>query len=285
MTATDLQADIPGQWETQVRFAEESTPLKKRVSAAELCCVPVVFFPALWLVAPNIQTGSFGSLYIAGLVMLLVYAAYVSPILIHKDRMAAMGLGSARTLFIRTDNLGPALRQYGIVLLAGGLLIIVAALNERPHLFAELNWRAFFLKLVFYLFSGTVQGLLLSTCLLRLKTIIPLDMAQAGSKLRSLDVMRNRCIVSMSYALLFSVCHLPNAPLMIATLVYGFIAAWIFYATPNLVVAACCHAGLGTLLHRIYELNMRIGPFYYDSELHVFRTVFPFIGRMIGQMY
>lgn len=58
-----------------------------------------------------------------------------------------------------------------------------------------------------------------------------------------------------------------------------------FYRTPNFFLLVCTHAILGTLLHRVYELSMRVGPFYYNPDKYILRELFPPLAKLIGNLW
>ena len=53
----------------------------------------------------------------------------------------------------------------------------------------------------------------------------------------------------------------------------------------DLVLAGFCHAIIGTALHRVLEMHMRIGPFYWESDKYVYRTLFPALRELIGNAF
>ena len=65
-------------------------------------------------------------------------------------------------------------------------------------------------------------------------------------------------------AALFALFHLPNAFLMLATLVAGLLACWLYRRHPNLLVLGAVHAVISfALLHALPEaltLQLRVGP-------------------------
>lgn len=65
-------------------------------------------------------------------------------------------------------------------------------------------------------------------------------------------------------------------------LLAGVMWSWVYYMTPNLILVAASHAILGTILRRIVVLNMRVGPFYWQRDIYIFREIFPILARLIG---
>lgn len=208
----------------------------------------------------------------------LLYLIYISPCLIFRDTFAIRGLGTWNSLFIRTDNLKSALRGYGAITIIGSVIIIGFTFLFRPSYLDHINWSAFFLKLFFYISSAMAQQLLfLSWLLVRLRTILQDDpLNQTGNK---------RLQVSAVAAIFAFLLHAPNIAVMCISLVTGFAFVWVSYATPNLFLAASCHAILGTLLHRVAGIQVKIGPHYMEKDFHFSRALFPVLKKIIGNMF
>ena len=208
----------------------------------------------------------------------LLYLTYISPCLIFKDTLADRGLGTWNELFIRTDNLKTALLGYGTITLIGAVVIVGGTFLFRPDYIAHINWTAFILKLALYVSSALAQQLLLVGWLLvRLRTILQDDaLNQTGNK---------RLQISTIAAIIAFLLHAPNLPIMCISLVIGFAFVWVSYATPNLFLAVSCHAILGTLLHRVAGIQVKIGPHYMQKDFHFSRTLFPFLKTIIGDLF
>ena len=208
----------------------------------------------------------------------LLYLTYISPCLIFKDTFAIRGLGSWNSLFIRTDNLKSALRGYGAITIIGSVIIVGFTFLFRPGYLDYINWNAFFLKLFFYISSALAQQLLfIGWLLVRLRTILQDDaLNQTGNK---------RLQVSAVAAIFAFLLHAPNIAVMCISLVTGFAFVWVSYATPNLFLAASCHAILGTLLHRVAGIQVKIGPHYMEKDFHFSRTLFPVLKQIIGDLF
>lgn len=208
----------------------------------------------------------------------LLYLTYISPCLIFKDSFATRGLGRWNSLFIRTDNLRAALRGYGAITIIGAVTIVGATYLFRPAYLAHINWSAFFLKLAFYISSALAQQLLfIGWLLVRLRIILQADpLNQTGNK---------RLQVSAVAAIMAFLLHAPNVVIMCISLVAGFAFVWVSYATPNLFLAVSCHALLGTLLHRVAGIPVKIGPYYMLKDFHFTRALFPFIKKVIGDLF
>lgn len=257
--------------------------LLRLISLLEALITSLGFFVIVWLVGPGLGQNGLGPVLIAVLALFFFYIAYLSPVLIHKDSLKERGLGTWKTLFVRTDNLATAFWPYFWLALTGGIAIITIALVSDPDIFSKIVWKAFFLKLALYIFNAFGQGLLfLSFLLTRLRVLFPVSQGVDDQRRATLQ---HQLVVSLMCALFFSISHLPNFPLMIVTLFMGFAVSWIYYRTPNLLLAAVAHATIGTLLHQVLQMHMRIGPFYWENEKYVFRTLFPVLREIIGDLY
>ena len=206
----------------------------------------------------------------------LFYMIYVSPVLIHKDTLADRGLGGRDTYYIRTDNLRAAARNYGIMAILAAVVILAAAHYKGIDLGDPLRWRRFAFKLMFYLPSALLQDLcFLGFILPRVRDVVPGD-SQNWQRILA---------VSALAAGLFAVFHVPNIPLIAVAAVVGFAATTIFQRTPNILPAAVAHAFIGAMLHRIFELNMRIGQAYWHPEKYFFRELIPGLKEYIGAAF
>ncbi len=253
-------------------------------SAVEILLMTLGYFAVVWGIAPDLETNGMIPLMKGLLVSFLFYFAYLSPTVIHKDTLAERGIGNWRTLFIRTDNFAVASKYYLGLAFGGTVVIFGAALLLKPTFISGFSWHAFWLKLSLNVLNALGQDLLfLSFFIPRLKHICMLPMASAvfgsnGSRYAAL-------IVPLACALLFAIFHIPNPPLMLVVFILGYAVAQIFYHFPNLFLALACHAVIGTMLHRVFEMHMRIGPFFWESDKYVYRTLFPALRELIGSAF
>lgn len=253
-------------------------------SVFEIAGFMAVWLTCQWYIAPMMRDDAW--LRIPLLAVLLVcgfYIAVVSPLLIHRDPASVRGLGSWRTGFVRTDNLREAFRAFGLLAIALTAILVVAALVRRPDLLQTLNWKALVTKFALYIAAALAQALIFfGFVFTRIRGIV--DGAGGPDHDRHAVVSR-RATVAMLTAALFSICHNPNLPLMALTFVAGALWAWLYYTRPNVLALAVSHAIVGTVLHRVVELHMRIGPFYSNPDYHPVRDVFPFVKPLIGNQF
>jgi membrane protease YdiL (CAAX protease family) len=254
-------------------MASTQTPLR-RIALGEVLTLTIVYAAGLWWLGPQLGLSLWlDTLYSLGAIALAVYFGVVSSVYVHDDAPPMRGLGPPRAGFIRLDNLRQALRNFAVPTVIGAIGIVGVVLVNHPHRFVQLDWSAVALKLTLYVVSALLQGLLVFAWLLpRLQDILP----------KSGNEHRDRLVVSVGLAVLFALSHLPNIPMILLTFAWGLVMGWLYQRTPNLYAAALCHALLGTLLHRVLALSMRIGPFYWESDQYILRTLLPFVREWIN---
>jgi hypothetical protein len=156
---------------------------------------------------------------------------------------------SLRELGIRLDNWRPAaLNVLGWMAVP---LIVVLAIGAAMHSwhFPSLDRAA--LRLSWLLIWGTVQQYGLLCFFYR----------------RQREVLGNPVAASVAAAAFFSIFHLPNAFLMVVTLLAGYIACDVYRRQPNVFVMGAMHALTSFILY--YALppgvthGLRVGPGYY----------------------
>ena len=249
-------------------------PIPRLISAMELLLITVGYFTVVWLIAPKLETNGLIPFTKVLLIAFFLYVSFFSPTCIHKDSLIDRGMGDWRTLFVRTDNIVSAYKYYLVLTLVGAGAIVSTAWLHNPQLASTFSWQAWWLKLCLNFFNALGQDLLfLSFIMPRIKEICPFK--PVSKAFGGLCLRQNAIIVSLGCTILFTLFHLPNWPLMIVVFISGFAIAIIFFYRPNLFLAVLTHAILGTLLHRVIEMHMRIGPFYWESDKYVYRTLFP----------
>lgn len=253
----------------------------KVTSLLELGVLALLSWLFIWRWGPQI-TSYPATLMAVAYLAVLFYIAYLSPVWIHADDRRSWGLGGWKTLLLRTDNLGRALQGFGTITAVGGAVIVLAALWRNPSVFQQLDWRVFFLKFSCYSVSGAIQGCVTLFVLMRLADLFSCDPFQPGGG--SVEI-NGRLAITALVSGYFSLMHAPNVPVMLVTLVLTPPVLWQYFKTPNLFLLIGTHAVLGTLLHRVYELPMRIGPFYTSPDRYIIRELFPIVARIIGNSW
>jgi hypothetical protein len=275
--------DSERTWLVTAAPAPTRSPRERALSAIELGILIAGSLAALWL-GPWLVDGP-GFVPAARILFCLVFAyvAYLSPVWLHRDSLAERGLGPWRRGFVRTDNLGLAAARFGSLAAAGSLAILVAGAVWNPGWLARVNWMAWAVRLFFYSLSAMAQAVVfLGFGLVRLRTLLAPSPPPGSSAAPS---RRQALLVAGVAALVFSGLHAPDPAAVLATAMFGFFGAWISVRTPNLFAAAACQTVLGLLVHRVLELHLQIGAFYYHPELHPVRRLVPFAERLIGNLY
>jgi uncharacterized membrane protein YjdF len=264
--------------------ARSRASFERTLSAVEVVALPAICLSMTWMAPWLVVLPGFVPVAQLVLCAALAYLLYLSPVRLHGDSLAERGLGSWRTLFVRTDNVAAAARRFGLLALAGttGILLLAAVWN--PGWLAKANWKAWGVRLTFYSLSASIQALVfVGFFLVRLQRVIRPSRATIGTTVA--DDRRRRLLISVVAGLVFGAIHAPGIPLMALAAIFGFASAWICLRTPNVIVAAACHGLLGLLVHRILELPFRVGPFYNHPDVHVLRSLVPLATRWIGGLY
>lgn len=210
-----------------------------------------------------------------------IYLIYLSPVWLHRDPLPERGLGTWRTLFVRTDNLRAAARGFGWLTIGGTAAILVLAATLNPGWTARIDWQAFVLRARTYFISVLVQTLIfVGFALPRVKSLMMAAFAQErpdGS-----EGPPRRLLISVVVAALFCVLHAPHPLLMALAAAYGFALAWLSLRTPNVFAAACCQLLLGLQVYFALGLSMRVGIFDSHPDIRFLRDVFSWIELAAG---
>ena len=248
----------------EVTYSEE---LERRdaVAIAEVCVFSAAYFWYRWFLSPQVDRAGMQLPVALAAVAGFAYFVFVSPSLIHGDSFRVRGLGSWRTLFVRTDNLGTAVRAFGIFTLAVGVPCLAAARLRDPSLFDGLNWRVIFLKQGLYFGWACVQdACFFGWIMLRLKQLVP-----------------QRAQLALVTAALFAAFHVPNPSMMGLTFAAALAWSWIYFATPNLLALAVSHSVLGIIAQHFLAINIRTGPFYWEPGKYPIMRVVPALAEWL----
>lgn len=255
---------------------------------AEIATVSAIFFWIAWIATPMLLTGG-PRLFPLGLTLLtVVYVAYISPVLIHRETLASRGLGPAADLFLRKDNLAEAALLFGTATLSGGvLLLLVGAIMGLGPKF-DFNLQTFSLRLLLYIPSAFFQdGLFFSFFLRRWQAVWGAAGAGGGPErcqrgMATPWAINPWWLAIVSNTLLFSLYHLPNRPVMGLALILGIVWGRIFSWTPNLLAAVLGHAVLGTVLHLCLKVSTKIGSAYAAHHKGFYSVLCPFVEPFIA---
>jgi len=229
----------------------------------------------VWWLAPHIDNGIVSLILTSAFLAVILYTVIISPVYIHKHDLQSRGLGPPSTFFIRTDNLMEGAKIFAGNVFILSILILLAAWWKRPDVFLSLDWGALSLKFLIYFFSSLLQNLIFISYAFNIVYYsLPLT-ARIPHRVQTVVVI----------ASLFSLFHLPNWPMMILTMIIGTVFTWHYYIHRNLFLMVCSQAIIGTLLHRVLEINMRIGPFYWDTDTYVIRKIVPGMAELIGKSF
>ncbi|MEA3405728.1 MAG: hypothetical protein U9R28_08320 [Pseudomonadota bacterium] len=250
---------------------------KIRLITVELTVLAVFYYVIAWVLLPQTLESNLAFYSFVGLLSAaILYYLYISPTL-HQDSHEARGIGSARKLFIRTDNFFTAWKLLFIPMLFIASLIILASWHKNTHFFANPDWDGFFIKFILYLASAFMQDILFfSYVLVRLKDLVTIKSEQY-----------KKTLVVIIFAVLFATVHMPNLPLVTVTFIFALWLGYVFYTVANLYAIVIVHAILGTLLHRVYELHMKIGILYGTDpqQVHFTRFLIPAVNELIGNRW
>lgn len=257
------------------------TPIHPRWGILEIAGLTAAFFAGLWLLGPRIASHPEAHFVFWGMIALgALHVLWLSPRVLHRDPPAWRGWGGAdgddgrRPGAFRT-----AWRAYAAWTALAAIFLIAYAGWRDPARLARLDWTAMGIKFGGYVVFGMVQAMIFFGFIqCRIRAMLPMPTgARAG--------WRHRLWVALLTSLIFAIYHLPNPALMLFALLAGFCWSWIFYQRPNILLVGLSHALLGTLLHRVVQLHMRIGPFYHQTELYILRNVVPGVKDLIGTHY
>lgn len=243
--------------------------------AVEVAVLSAMFFFGLWKVGPAVQDSAAARLVFWALVAGgAFHILWFSPMVLHRNPPELQGWGRPADGGYRSGSWRDSWKTYARLTATLAAVLLAFAMWRNPSVLAGLNWKAFWVKFAGYTVYGPVQALIFFGFIeARFRAIIP--RAMAG----------HRLLVATATAAVFALCHLPNLPLLAITLVVGGGWAWVFYKFPNILLVGLSHAVLGTILHRVIQLPMRIGPFYAEPNRYVLRSVIPGLKALIGNLF
>jgi membrane protease YdiL (CAAX protease family) len=245
-----------------------------------MLALAAAFYTGMWFVGPHVQDDKTARVFILFLVPAVgVHIIWFSPMVLHRDPTEVRGWGRRTSEHALAGAWRRAWRPYALLTATMAAVLLVFALLLRPAGFANLNWRAAALKFLLYIPYGTAQSIIFFGFIqARMASLIPHPSTPLAEE-------RHRLLVTVSTAALFSLTHLPNLPLMTFALVAGASWSWLFRRAPNVFLLGLSHAVLGTILHRVVELPMRVGPFYADPNRYIMRSALPWLKSLIGDLF
>ncbi|MDR9366880.1 MAG: CPBP family intramembrane glutamic endopeptidase [Balneolaceae bacterium] len=247
---------------------------------AEIVIFTALFFTGLWIAGP--QIGSSPSLQLIFWVLVFLggyYILWYSPKKLHYFTFRDLGFVlPSRKKRVQT-SINKGWLSYSVFTIVGSItLISYTAIFNQESLF-QLQWNALLIKFSGYLVYGTVQAVIFFGFMMpRIRQVFPKTTHHKSNRRVQLSVV-------VITAVIFSLYHIPNTQLMVCTLFAGLGWAWIYYYRPNILLMGLSHAILGTILHQVVKLHMRIGPFYNNPDLYVIREVVPGLKKLIGDLF
>jgi hypothetical protein len=254
-------------------------PKSAQTSLIELAVLGALVEFVLWVLGPRLT----GNVPLVAFYWLLVafgagWVLWWSPFHLHCDSPHRRGWRRPGEPACRQGTFGEAWPSYLGVTAGLLLLIVVAGMLRNGAVHSGLGLDAVARRLAIYLVFGTVQAMLFfGFAMARFQDV-------AGIDGRALTPGKRLAATGMA-ALYFAVLHLPNLPLMGASLVAGFVWGNLFIARPNVWLLGASHAVLGTALHAVVGFSARIGPFYHHPEHHILRVVVPGLRAFIGSRF
>jgi hypothetical protein len=256
------------------------TPIHPLWGMLEIAGFTGYYLFTLWFLGPQVATGQMSILAYWMLVLAgWVYLFWFSTFILHRDPPEWRGWGARGLDGTRPGSFQNSWRTYAGFTAGGAVALIGYAGWLDPDRLAHIPWKEVGLKFAGYLGSGLLQAAIFFGYMLnRIRAMIPVS---AGRH----SVSQHQFCVAVATASLFSFYHLPNVPLMGLTWAAGFGWAWIYYRRPNIPSLVLSHACLGTVLHRVVQLYMRVGPAYAHPDLHIVRTLIPGLQKITGNLF
>jgi hypothetical protein len=239
-------------------------------SALELVLAVALCLFALWFLAPRAanQDHVCSVILLSLVAFALIWIFWFSPRCLHSMASSIRGIGSRRYCFLRIENLGRSLRNFGAITALGLGMLVVIRLARDPQLLPVLSWKLILLKFAGYLFFGFGQALFyFEFCQPRLRITLGDRGAVWGT------------------VLIFTVFHIPNLSLIGMGLVACYLWAREYLQRPNLLLLTLSHAILGSSLLLIDGIFTRVGPFYWHPEQHAMRAILPFWGNLVHGLW
>ena len=255
-------------------------PVHPYLGILEIAVFVAGSFFVIWILGPTMgkSPGLQVLLWIFSIVG-AIFLLWFSPVFLHHNVPADWGMIFFESIDENPGSFKNAWPVYTIVTLFGAIILILYTIIFKSDALETINFKAVIIKFVGYLFYGTAQAVIFFGFILtRLREIVK-------NITRTDQHLLHRLTVVFLASVLFSAFHTPNLPLMACTFFTGFIWAWVFYQRPNILLMGLSHAVLGTVLHRIVQMHMRVGPFYENPELYIIREVIPGIRQLIGNLF
>lgn len=233
----------------------------------------------IWYIGPGV-TDSAAFVAVAWLFWISVffYVVWFSPVVLHRLSLKDVGWISLSDKS-HVASIKNSWKPYTITTVIGMATLIMVTLQSNPEVFSMINMKALAVKGFSYLFSGIIQAaIFFGFILMRFKAAIGFLVQEKSQTAVMLPTVLLTSIV-------FSAFHYPNPELMVFTFSAGLCWSLLFFLYPNIILMGLSHAILGTMLHQVVRLYMRIGPFYHNPDRYVVREIVPGLKRLIGNLF
>ncbi|TVR19601.1 MAG: hypothetical protein EA391_00315 [Balneolaceae bacterium] len=232
-----------------------------------------------WMVGPRVGEEPILILFTWLLWFLLgAYVIWFSPAILHKMPKQKIGWISFSD-GKRAGSFRQSWKMYASVTLIASAILVAHAFSIHSNLIESIQLNGLLIKFGGYIFSGIIQAaIFFGFILIRFKEAFSHLFSHYS---RTVPMVFTIILTSAT----FSIFHYPNPELMIITLSAGISWSLVYYLQPNILLMGFSHAILGTLLHQVVQLHMRIGPFYHNPELYVIREIVPGLKQLIGNLF
>ncbi|PID47439.1 MAG: hypothetical protein CR967_04375 [Proteobacteria bacterium] len=208
-------------------------------------------------------------------IFIFVSLAYIiiTPLYFHKETFEKRGLCISKIKNGWKEYLFSFM--FGLTILSS--MIYYKSLHEE----IVVDYYGVFLKFSVYLVSAFAQAVIFfSFIFFRIKNIV-----NCSNKFK--NYYSKKIITITILSILFAVFHYPNWTLAFLCFCFAMVIGWVYYSKPNIFLITIIHATLGTLLHRVYQLHMKILFTYGHQEPHYsfFRKLTPWIEQLIDNRW
>jgi len=240
------------------------------VWAVEMILAFLLWQFILWIVAPRAADGHpvWKAILPALLVIAALWIIWLGPRMNLRAPQKLRGLGSWRTCFLRNEDLRRSARNYALITVLGVAVVSSIRFMRPAEALPSITWVLVALRFGSYLLSGAVQ------------TLVFFEFFQPR-----FDAVFGARGALCGTALVFSLCHIPNVPVMGLGLVAGYFWAREYLQRPNLLLLALSHAILGSALVLVAGIIPKAGPFYLNPGKHLIRALFPWWNRLVHGLW
>lgn len=193
---------------------------------------------------------------------ILLYVWHLSPHLVLPSIMVGLFLivltsfvrkDSLKELGIRFDNIKPSGKECIIVSLIGANLLFAFFFIHHEG-FTPNSFQRLFFRILDYALAGTGQQFLLQSIIF----------------VRLNQIFKNKRGAILTAAVIFSLLHVPNIPLMVVTLIAGLVCCILFVRHRNIFTLGITHGVMAVMVYSLFVPavieNFRTGPWKNNTE-------------------